>query len=159
MKYLVYILLFTLFIGSCGKYEEGPKVSFRSRAKRITGLWKVDKFSANDIDSTTFYTTLFGSKIDIKDNNWEQPDGDGIMNFRGSWNWHTLKYYTEFHLDYLDSSSVEFTDTIIQGLGPFYLTKAIKWEIMRITKKELFLETEHSGLTYRLEMSLDKDYK
>ena len=158
MKNLICAFILSLIIVSCGKYEEGPDVSFRSRQKRIEGLWKVDKFIANDVDSTSQFIALFGDKIDITDDRWEMPKGAGLMNFSGDWSWETLKYYTKFNINKLDSSNIRYSDTLIYGLGPFNLTQSIKWEIMRIAKKELFMETEYKNLTYRIELKLDSDH-
>ena len=45
-----------LFLVSCGKYEDGPGFSLRSKAGRVAGSWTYDKVFINDVDvtSTTF---------------------------------------------------------------------------------------------------------
>jgi hypothetical protein len=38
---------------SCGKYEEGPMFSLRSKTGRIAGTWVYDKILQNDVDVTS----------------------------------------------------------------------------------------------------------
>lgn len=160
-KIIFYGFIFPIIIilSGCGKYEEGPTISFKSRQKRIEGLWKVEKFMAGPVDSTSFYKSLFGEKIDITDGRWEMPESGGLMRMGGDWNWHTLKYYTVFQIDsgiYINGEY--YTDTLIFGVGPFKTNSEIKWEIVRIASKELILSTQIYDLLYRMELSLEKDY-
>ena len=164
-RYPVLILLSVIIISllsECAKYDEGPTISFHSRQKRIEGLWKVDKFLVTEKDSTSFYTALFGDKIDIPvdEYTWEMPEGSGSMRMGGTWEWHTLKYYVMWNVDYAYINNVYFqTDTIsFYGMGPFSTNHSIKWEIERISSKELFLSTVWNNNEYRLEMKIDQDY-
>ncbi|MFH2143667.1 MAG: hypothetical protein ABIJ97_14680 [Bacteroidota bacterium] len=154
----VLILSVILILTSCGKYEEGPTISFRSRQKRIEGLWKVEKFMVAGIDSTSFYKTMFGSKIDITDGIWEMHESGGTMRMGGNWNWHTLKYYTMFNVDYAYVNNEFYNDSLFVGIGPFITQSEIKWEILRISNKELFLTTQLFNMMYRIELSLEEDH-
>jgi len=175
MKKVIYLLLITLILYSCGKYEEGPKVSFKSRQKRIEGLWKVHKLTVNDIDSTDFFIEKYGNNISITDTLWEM-NRDAKYCLSGTWNWHMFKYYTNFNVETLIKDNVQYdvqlikddtlfnADSVIMALnydllGPFRLDREIQWEIMRIHTSELFLETEYKNLIYRLELTLEKDYE
>ena len=51
------ILLASSFPG-CKKYEEGPAISFRSRAERVSNTWKVEKLLVNGADNTPQYTAF-----------------------------------------------------------------------------------------------------
>jgi hypothetical protein len=42
-----------LFLVSCGKYEDGPGFSLRSKAGRVAGSWTYDKVYINDVDVTS----------------------------------------------------------------------------------------------------------
>ena len=46
-----------LFLVSCGKYEDGPGFSLRSKAGRVAGSWTYDKIYLNDVDVTSLITT------------------------------------------------------------------------------------------------------
>ena len=39
-----------LSVQSCGKYEEGPGLSLRSKKARVAGTWKLSKSSTNGVD-------------------------------------------------------------------------------------------------------------
>jgi hypothetical protein len=55
MKRIACFLLMVLVFMSCGKFEEGPMISFRSVKNRVVGEWTLDKFVSNGVDSTEFY--------------------------------------------------------------------------------------------------------
>jgi hypothetical protein len=38
---------------SCKKYDDGPMISFRSRAERVANNWKVDSYNVNDNNQTS----------------------------------------------------------------------------------------------------------
>jgi len=73
MKKLSGILLFALILAlvlpSCGKYEEGPSISLRSKTSRIVNEWVVEKYYENGVDVTLAYTTFMpGLVMNIKEN-------------------------------------------------------------------------------------------
>lgn len=45
--YIISLLLLSFCIQSCSKYEEGPKVSFYSKKKRVIGNWKIYSHSVD----------------------------------------------------------------------------------------------------------------
>lgn len=53
-KYLAILLTFALLGGiiSCGKYEEGPSLSLRTKKARISNNWKPVKVISNFIEDT-----------------------------------------------------------------------------------------------------------
>jgi hypothetical protein len=73
MKKLSGILLFALVLAlvlpSCGKYEEGPSISLRSKTARIVNEWVVEKYYENAVDVTVAYQTFMpGLVMNIKEN-------------------------------------------------------------------------------------------
>lgn len=96
MNYLSYmrfsaIILALLFLYSCGKYEEGPKASIRSKKNRLTGTWSVSSQVATiDGNTVNFDAREFtGTKIVFnKDNTWQQlnqVDKDEEVADQGEW--------------------------------------------------------------------------
>ena len=53
-------LLFTaftmLFLVSCGKYEDGPDFTLRSKTARIAGSWTLEKYMVDGVDLTSQVT-------------------------------------------------------------------------------------------------------
>lgn len=65
------LILFTVL--SCGKYEDGPWISFRSPEKRIEGTWKVKEFWRNNENLTDFYNANFNWDFWMGDANPDDP--------------------------------------------------------------------------------------
>lgn len=59
-KFVVVNLLiaFALSFTSCGKYEEGPSLSLRTKTARISGTWKADKVFINSELSSDSITEI-----------------------------------------------------------------------------------------------------
>jgi hypothetical protein len=60
---LVLLFLFTIIIipcfESCNKYEDGPKISLRSRYKKIVKKWNLVKYIVNGSDNTQGYLAQY----------------------------------------------------------------------------------------------------
>ena len=56
MKKIFYALtiLVGLQLASCGKYEEGPGFSLRSKTARLAGEWTIEKATVDGQDFTVF---------------------------------------------------------------------------------------------------------
>lgn len=59
---ILFVLSIVIMINSCGKYEEGPKFSIKSKAARVAATWKLDAILVNDeeqeIGDMQYYTTI-----------------------------------------------------------------------------------------------------
>jgi hypothetical protein len=120
------LLMFSVIVSlmfilpSCGKYEEGPGISLRTKKQRLVGKWIADKYvtdegSANADDPTTYEFTSSNSFV---------VEGDlGTTN--GTW---------EFSDDKL-SVIATYSLPIV---GEFTTT----WKILRLTNTELWVLDE-----------------
>lgn len=75
---VVITAVFSAFM-SCSKYEEGPKISLRSKEARVENTWKVEKYYKNGEDKTADF---FADKINYietftEDNKWSLSYTDG----------------------------------------------------------------------------------
>jgi hypothetical protein len=59
MKKLIPALLVFLIVASCNKYEDGPKLSLRSRKARIINTWKVSKYLVDNVDNTASFNSAY----------------------------------------------------------------------------------------------------
>lgn len=64
-----------LLAAACGKYEDGPTMSLRSRKARVANIWTYDKVTVNGKDFTIFFDTNY-TKYE-----WEFTK-DGIYDLR-----------------------------------------------------------------------------
>ncbi len=44
---IVFLAVFALVYSSCGKYEEGPSLSLRTKTSRLIGVWKLVELTSN----------------------------------------------------------------------------------------------------------------
>ncbi len=87
----IQMLLFAIGISalsltSCQKYEDGPAISFRTRAERVANTWKVDNYKVNGTDYTslvTNYTETF-TKGGGYSYEWGILDGSGTWKFQNN---------------------------------------------------------------------------
>jgi hypothetical protein len=59
MRTLPLLLFSLLFIAGSCRYENGPRVSFRSPSARVTGNWVMNKCLQNTVDRTNEFNVLF----------------------------------------------------------------------------------------------------
>lgn len=59
MKKVVIITLVVAFaVASCKKYPDGPDISFRSKAERLSNTWVIDQYFENGVNKTTDFKNL-----------------------------------------------------------------------------------------------------
>jgi hypothetical protein len=129
-----------VFLASCGKYEDGPGFSLRSKTSRLVGSWTVTEAFQGSTNITTSLTN--GGTVDLifdKDGAYTYSYDFVILGFptngsiSGTWAFSS------------DKSSLEVTD----GSGQMDSSK-----ILRLTNKELWLEqSDSNGGTYEVHYS------
>jgi uncharacterized lipoprotein NlpE involved in copper resistance len=137
-------ILFAAFavvmLASCGKYEDGPGFSLRSKTARLAGTWTVTEAFQGTVDITTSLTN--GGTIEAtfeKDGSYTYTYNFVILGFptngsvSGTWAFSS------------DKSALEVTD----GSGQMDSSK-----ILRLTNNELWLEqVDSNGGTYEVHYS------
>ena len=105
--YLSAIFAFVVIFSSCGKYDDGPAFSLRTKKMRLTHEWKIEKTyingveqaaSANDNSTITYdsdgtgkMSYVFGTATISADIEWEFGTGKETIKVRtknsaGAWN-------------------------------------------------------------------------
>ena len=109
------------------KYEDGPGLSLRSKKSRVEANWKIKKFLYNAVDETSEYL----------DYTWEMKK-DGEVNVgstgnidHGKWNFALDKEALDFRFD----------------------GSLVRYNIKRLTAKELWMESVIFGDTIYIELS------
>jgi hypothetical protein len=137
MKKLSGLLLIGLaiaFLLPACKYEEGPKISLRSKKARVVNQWKVEKISQNGYDITiTYQASLPDLVCDFKD--------DGTV----------INSWTQGGQTVNDSETWEFTSDKA-GLNITSGGIATTWDILRLKNDEMWLKrTFPTGLSTTVE--------
>lgn len=132
MKKLISIsMLFALFIAivgvtSCKKYEEGPKISFRSKKARLSGEWTLEQALHNTTDVTASTAAAVGANFV-----WEiEKDGTYKMsgNFAETGTWKLGE----------DKDDVTFTSSVSGSTADTY-------RILKLENKELWMKQTQSN--------------
>lgn len=156
------ILASVIVLSSCGKYEEGPAVSFRSSAKRLIGLWE---FSSIKIDGVEYITNYMNDSTDLKISMTGTRDeiyAILVEENRGSSQLSTS-------LLGLNDNSTEFTLCLSES--PLYndvtqyfytLIPSLKventWSVQRLSVNELWISTTFQNQSYNLQLSKIEQY-
>lgn len=82
MKYLK-TMLFAVALLGCGKYEEGPDFSLRTKTARLIGEWTLLKYNGNPINGEV----LFQFRQDNSLTYSESGPGFPTTSVTGNWNW------------------------------------------------------------------------
>ena len=137
-----FLVITAMMMTSCGKYEEGPGFSLRTKTARLTGEWKLVEITEN------------GTAMDISDMEatYEFERG-GDMKVSTKWMGMTFSFEGEWRFD----DSKENLEVRIKEEG----TEWSEWEsteILRLTNGELWLRDEFTeeGETYTEIMKFEK---
>jgi hypothetical protein len=130
-KRFVFLLLVVLLSAGCGKYEDGPEFSFRSKLNRLFGYWTMEKWMLNDVEQAAQlkYQHKFGfAKDGTYYYSFVDTTSSTKLDFSGTWEFRQHK------------------EQLVLGLeDPMNGMEYQVWNIRRLTYKELWLETESPG--------------
>ncbi|MEY4002218.1 MAG: hypothetical protein RIT07_260 [Bacteroidota bacterium] len=84
---------------SCGKYEEGPGISLRSKKARVVNTWVIEKYLENGVDLTSDILPFLGSyTIEYKKDETFEILNDGDREI-GKWSLDSKKENLEMMYD------------------------------------------------------------
>ena len=134
-------ILFAAFavvlLASCGKYEDGPGLSLRSKKARAVGEWTVESAVQAGVDITNDIT--LGGTVNLT------LDKDGTYTYNYNYNVFGQPINGSFTGTW-DFSDDKTTLDVTDGSGSVTSSK-----ILRLTSKELWLEeSDGSGGTYEV---------
>jgi len=136
MKNILKLTFAALFLGavtlsSCGKYEEGPAISLRSKKARIANTWMVEKYMENGVDQTSAFNSSLANYTFTMD-----KDGTYTLSF------------TILGVPVSDAGTWELVDDkmSLQTLSNQSGSTPDKTPIIKLKEKELWTkETDSSG--------------
>jgi hypothetical protein len=134
---ILFAAVAVVLLASCGKYDNGPGFSLRSKKSRVVGEWTLESAVQAGVDITSSVTS--GGTVDlkfVKDGTYTYTYNYTVLgqNINGTVNgtW--------------DFSDDKVTLDIKDGSGNTSSSK-----ILRLTNKEMWLEeTDSNGSTYEM---------
>ena len=123
-------LLVLLILASCGKYDDGPGLSFYSKKSRMSNHWELETATANGESWTPYYPL----KEMVLNTDFSQTTTFRTLNvpnvMDGEWKWTRAKEYMELVFD--------------SGLTQ-------RFEIKKLKKDEMRLSIKSNDTTYVLD--------
>ena len=121
----IYLFIFSIvvFMSSC-IYEDGPKMSFRSKKARAVNTWFIDKAYEEGVDKTDFYKTGFVNyELNLKNDD----------NYRLSYRAYNL-------LNYVETGTWDLSDDKLYIVfKPANTTQENKSKILRLKNHEAWV--------------------
>lgn len=132
-KFFIFSVLLLIALNSCGKYEDGPALSFTSKENRLCRTWILEKINhSNGYSTDEFYLKLKLGKD--KSSQFEYKTSSNVnISFATNWEWLLGTYGLTLNFGSLPQG-------LPSGLRNF--------EIKRLTKKELWIEDRGSLINY-----------
>ncbi len=132
-KVLITLVVTGLLLASCGKYEEGPGFSLRSKKARVEGKWKLEKEIENGQDVPL--------EADDKDDVWKF-NKDGTFEFQDPGN------STEKGKWFFDDKKGNILITYEFFGGDI----AIVLEVVRLTNNEFWFKNTSGSDVYEIHL-------
>ncbi len=120
----------SLFLASCGKYEEGPGFTVRTAKARVSGDWKLTSITVNGTDYTSSMGGTVTTTID-KDGTYKSTftaSGGGSTESTGTWTFND------------DKTTISFTESTSGSTADVYT-------ILELKNSEMKLQQIDSGFT------------
>jgi hypothetical protein len=129
-KFLFFALIFLFSVSSCGKYSDGPSVSFVSKEKRLCRTWVLEKIISSNGDQSTADITLtlntdYSGKVSYNIPNPQWAPGSDEKNI--TWEWLLGKFGITLFLP------------TIPNYANHGFSDQSQYEILRLTKQELWI--------------------
>jgi len=163
---IITLVVLILALTSCRKYEEGGSYFLTNMSKKISGNYNFIHYYVDDIDSANcYFNNKFITYLILGYDKQNKEKYIGIeyyyhnskyddLSFRIygiKWEWNNKKKtkiksslgILEYHND--------ISDTTINN-GPFSPNTEVIWDVLKLKKGELILETDYNNKHYRAEL-------
>jgi len=142
--FIITLILLSLFVSSCKKYEDGPLISLKSKNSRLTGEWKLVSYTyettTNDV--TTTISSFNGTTMEEFQNSYPYAHSL-IINKDGTYtSKETKNYFTQgFSSNWSWFSGSKNKNQLYLGINDLY-------SIKKLTNEDLVLTKHFSWQTY-----------
>ena len=145
----VLLLMLPLTLISC-KYKDGPAISFRSADVRVIGNYKAEVFTIDGTDAISQWNDSVCNvqfslyhETDPVERRWVSVRHDDAY-LTGAYS--LKEKNTILYLYQLQES------TGYAGYGPFRAGKDSSWDLLKLRKDEMWMQTEFEGHIYYVEL-------
>lgn len=143
---LMIIAGLSIIFGSCGKYEEGPAFSLRTKTARLTGEWEIDKVNVQLlVEVSEDQEEEFAQHVSyLKDSLGRvtfmfERGGEGTMAVPDL-EIPEINFPSIVDIDWKFSNSNEELHVRIKTPGEYGIVGWLEYKILRLTNSELWLE-------------------
>ena len=145
MKLKLLLALGSLTFFSCGKYEDGPKISFVSKKARIDNTWAIEKKFMGSTDITGSYRQTIESESYKMEKN-------------GKYNWSETTTPAYGSQTTTDSGTWELIngDKDLRKLSDANGAVADTFRIVRLKRNEMWLRQTYGTLTIEIQLTKKK---
>ena len=139
-NYLMGFIICCLLIESagCGKYDDGPKFSLRSKKERLSNKWRIEKYMQDGSDKTDQFNTLYKSyQFEIVKSGAYQLSYDSlgkVLSDEGTWRFKAG-----------DNTTIEYLSNKNGALIK-------RFHILRLKEKELWYYMEENSVRSEFHM-------
>ena len=146
---LLLVFLASIFSG-CKKYEDGPLISLRLKAERVSGQWALESYTVDGADSLAQLLARINNcnmySFRDKQSNLEGGGRPYTNCNGGGGKWSFSKDKRELIIWYYNTMTPY---SIVAGA---FIYSGISWTILRLTNKEMWLEANFSGKDYEMHL-------
>lgn len=154
------LILFTAI--GCGRYEDGPCISFRSAENRIIGKWKVEYFEVDGVDITQQWIDNYDWEFEFYVDEPSITNRVLITGIRFYSDSNVVSYANSFWKLSNNEKTLSFdisnftfppSDTLFIGIYPLQTYSSATYIIRKLTKHEIWLSSENAGHIYFIELN------
>lgn len=150
---------------SCGKFEDGPKVSLRSVEKRIYGIYHIESISKNGFDLTSFWNQYYDLQFDFhydETGSWPNIHGaqvSGYIDSCGTFKKYGFGYYLAFSTEdnitklWMYNAIMDTAQYPERLFYPIIIANGDEptlFEVTRLTNREMWLRHTNGNDVYEI---------
>ena len=150
------VLVLALLFSTCKKYPDGPKIALHTVKNRITGIFKLDKFIIDGIDSVNYLPPcqqINDIGLADKEAYYFKFEGGDIKGLDGFGSYTLSGDQSSIYLSYSHYSAHNYPTNYRNIIEPYANnTDDGKWEIRKLTNKEFWIRNSANNVLYEIHL-------
>jgi len=165
---LVLVFILALFT-ACSKFEDGPKISFRSIEKRIYGTYRIEYFSKNGTDLTDYWNQYYDLTFEYFREDESASSYENYVHVKGNidslgvWKYYYISYpigLTKDHeiivsMDNVIYDTTDYPDRVLYPIITYAydINRRPRFEITRLTNTEIWMNHSEGSDIYEVHLN------